>query len=465
MLFCRRQPEFPTLWFFALVTLLGSCASYTPVPLPLQPPEQPSLNALVQATNHNLQGTENSPINVKDGLTLSEIAALAVFGNADLKAKRLNLGISRAQAYAAGLLPDPQASFNLDHPNTQGTGLMNAYGTSLSYDLTPLITRNARVDSAKGTQEKVRLEILWQEWQVIQQAQMLAIRYQFELDRLDLFEEMKQLYQKRYQHSVRGLNEGNVTLKDNGSDLTTLLDFYSQFNQLEQLHSQTRHSLCLLLGLKPSSILPVIHLPTPVELTPLVIQKQLEKLSDIRPDLAALKAGYQAQEAQVRAAILGQFPSLSIGLNRARDTGGIATNGFSIGLSLPFFSRNQGGIAIERATRAQLYQEYQNRVIQAENEVDQLLSLQSIVEEQQTTLDTYLPLLKSLLLRSRGAYQQGDLDSLSFLNMESTWLNKKLEQINLQQAHWENRIALQALLVIPQANQYPSNTNSQELQP
>jgi len=33
--------------------------------------------------------------------------------------------------------------------------------------------------------------------------------------------------------------------------------------------------------------------------------------------------------------------------------------------------------------------------------------------------------------------------------MESTWVNKRLEQISLAQAAWENRIALEALLALP----------------
>jgi len=37
--------------------------------------------------------------------------------------------------------------------------------------------------------------------------------------------------------------------------------------------------------------------------------------------------------------------------------------------------------------------------------------------------------------------------------MESTWVNKRLEQINLSQVLWENRIGLEALLALPG---YPS---------
>ncbi len=33
--------------------------------------------------------------------------------------------------------------------------------------------------------------------------------------------------------------------------------------------------------------------------------------------------------------------------------------------------------------------------------------------------------------------------------MEFTWVNKRLERLKLTQAEWENRIALEALLALP----------------
>jgi outer membrane protein TolC len=175
----------------------------------------------------------------------------------------------------------------------------------------------------------------------------------------------------------------------------------------------------------------------------------LETLPQRRPDLLALQAGYQSQEAKVRAAILSQFPSFSIGITRARDTGSVYTTGFNIGLNLPFFSGNRGAIAIERATRAQLRQAYQARIDEAAANVDKLIRLQGIVAAQQEQLNKYLPTLKNLVERGRSAYRKGDIDALTFLNMESTWIGKRLEQISLDQTQRNNRIALQTLLAWP----------------
>ena len=118
-------------------------------------------------------------------------------------------------------------------------------------------------------------------------------------------------------------------------------------------------------------------------------------------------------------------------------------------LGLPLFSGNRGNIAIERATREQLEAEFRARLAQAYIDVDDLANTQTILQQQQGNLETYLPVLKSLVDHARGAYSQGDIQALTFLNMESTWVNKRLEQISLVQASWENRIALEALLALP----------------
>ena len=41
---------------------------------------------------------------------------LAVANNPDLRVARDDAGVARAQAFAAGLLPDPQISLSADHP-------------------------------------------------------------------------------------------------------------------------------------------------------------------------------------------------------------------------------------------------------------------------------------------------------------------------------------------------------------
>ncbi len=441
----------------SMSTVLSGCATYQTLPLSEKASLLNDVETLsLQYKNYSKENSTHK-LDPTDGLDLNEAAILAVFANPDLRAKRAVLKVAEVQVFAAGLLPDPQLGIGFDKPTGNTLGLVNAWSLGLGYDIIPLITRTARVDAARQTQSKVHLELLWQEWQVIQQARTLAVRMQLEEQRLTLLQNMLNLYQDRYHRSTQALQDGNITLDVNGTDLTALVDTLSQINQLEQTHNQTRHSFNLLLGLEPQATITIVPLSQGVSLDPEIVKSQLNKLPDIRPDLLALKAGYESQEARVRAEILAQFPSLGVGVNRTRDTGNVKAIGLSINLSLPIFSGNRGNIEIERATREQLREEYKARLAQTTVDVYQLLELQTILQRQLDSLQTYLPTLKVLVDRARVAYDRGDIQALTFLNMESTWINKRLEQISLVQSTWENHIALEALLALPG---FSANTNS-----
>ena len=444
----RRWCKWPMV-VFALVQLVA-CAHYQPRPL-----EESTLADSVAGLPIDVPAplqdwAGRHRFDPGDGLDLDEAAILAVINNPDLKAQRARLSVSSAQVFAAGLLPDPQLSAGWDKPTGNTAGLVNAWSLGLGYDIIPLITRQARVDAASNTQRNVRLDLLWQEWQVIQKSRTLAVSLLLEQQRLSLLHDMLKLYRQRYEHSAAALEQGNSTLDVNGTDLTALVDTFSQINQLEQTHNQTRHEFNLLLGLQPSVNVRLAPLPAFNPLSTQVLDAQLADLPRRRPDLLALQAGYASQEAQVRAAILAQFPSLGISINRAQDTGNVDTLGLSVSLNLPLFSGNRGNIAVERATREQLQVEYNARVAQVRADVDRLLELQTILARQQEHLRVYLPRLEALVNGARGAYDRGDIDALTFLNMESTWVNKRLEQLGLLQSLWENRIALEALLAMPE---------------
>lgn len=432
------------------LVLLSGCASYQPQPLPDNAGPLQSLEMLSAEINKNKARDSLYDINLADGLNLTEVAILAVLGDPDLRAARAQLNIAGAQAFSAGLLPDPQLSFNFDKPTGNAAGLVNGFGAGFTYDIVPLITRQARMDAGRATRKKVRLDILWQEWQVIQQARTLAVRFRLEQEKLALLEGTSDLYKQRYRRSAQGVKEGTVTLGTNGTDLSALMDSMSRIYHLDQAHNRTRHALNLLLGLPPDADIKISKLSPDTRYQKSTLQSRLDHLADIRPDLLALKAGYQAQENRVRAAILAQFPAFGIGYSTARDTGDVRSNGISIGLTIPLFSGNRGAIAIERATRAKLYQEYKARLAQAGVEVDRLFDLQDIVTRQQKHLAVYLPKLQAVVTRARRAYARGDIDALTFLNMETTWINKRLERIDIRQSQWEIRTALQTLLALPE---------------
>ena len=447
------------LIWLGLTLLLGGCAVYQPHMLPDHAALSDSPVALqIDSAKLRMAGLQKKQVNLSDGLDMTEIAILAVLNNPELKVQRARRAMAGAQLFAAGLLPDPQFSANLDHPAGNIPGISTGWGLGLGYDIMPLITRQTRLAAAAAARSQVDLTLLWQEWQVAQQARSLDVRYQTESRQLALLRKTLKLYEGRYNQSARALTQGDLTLNVSGTDLAGLIGIYSQISQLEKSLNETSHSLNLLLGLKPETGISLSPLTKPASLEASAIQQGLAAMVRRRPDLLALQAGYRSQEAKVRSAVLAQFPSISIGINRARDTSALYTSGFAISLNLPVFSANRGAIAVERASRNELRTEYQTRLDQAATDIDQLVALQAIEVKQQHVLDLYLPKLQKMVNQARNAFRNGDIDALAFLNMETTLVNNRLVQISLLGDQWENRIALDTLLALPYGSLLQSQT-------
>jgi outer membrane protein TolC len=165
-----------------------------------------------------------------------------------------------------------------------------------------------------------------------------------------------------------------------------------------------------------------------------------------RPDLIALKAGYEAQEQKYRAAVLNQFPSLSVGFVRARDTSEIYTSGFQVNLSLPIFNRNRGNVAIEQATRQRLGDEYQTRLNSAYADIAHLRANSVILTAQLAISETMLPELEHNAQLAQQAYAAHDIVLGQYVDAQSAALTRRVDVATLDEALAEQRIGLQALL-------------------
>jgi outer membrane protein TolC len=115
-------------------------------------------------------------------------------------------------------------------------------------------------------------------------------------------------------------------------------------------------------------------------------------------------------------------------------------------LTLPFFNRNRGKIAVEKATRQQLRQEYQARIAQAYGQADLIWTRQRLLIKQLHQLQRYLPTLEKMVEKARRAYADQNIAPITYINMENTLANKRLKAIHLMQGLWETAIALDALL-------------------
>ncbi|HEY0582931.1 MAG TPA: TolC family protein [Chloroflexota bacterium] len=430
-----------------LLGALAGCAHYHAEPLvgaSTLPERIPDL--LIDPRQMPMPELATHRFDPSDGLDMTEIAMLAVVNNPDLKIARATGGVAHAQAFAAGLLPDPRVSAALDFPDPGQTATTTAYNFGVSYDVMSLLTRAPRYAAARQDARKTDLNVLWQEWLVVAMSRQLFVRLTEERQLMEVLEQTRALFAERYRLTQTALDRGLLTLDAVTPHLVALQDVDRQIHDLERLSSQSRHDLSALLGLDPEVPVPLVGPATLLLLDDSAVRRVLPDLPRRRPDLIALQAGYAAQEQRLRVAILSQFPSLAIGFTRARDATDMHSAGFNVSLNLPVFNRNRGGIAVEKATREQLHIEYEQRLNTATGGIDRILVEQRINRRQLGDIDAGLAELSRAADKTNAAFRAHDINALVFANLQASLLAKKIERITVEQAILEQQVALQTLV-------------------
>jgi len=398
----------------------------------LRPPSPAELQILAGKIHHPLL----PPVKLEpgQGLTPDSAAIIAVLLNPDLRTARDKMALANSQVLAASLLPNPELSFGLEKPTGGDTkGRVDAFGLGLSWDVSTLLSHALQKKRASFNRRAVRLDIAWQEWQVALAAkdavyQLVSLRKQLAL--------AGQLYlhtSKRLEKTREALAEGMITqdglieaAKADSRARKTLLDLKKEERQQHlQLHR--------LLGLPSDSRIVLskdIRLPTRSDLP--FRSRMVEGLEQRRLDLLALHRGYEAEEASVRAKIMDQFPKISLGPTFNRDTDNIRTTGFSLAVRLPLFNRNQGNIALERATRQRLFDEYVNRVYEADSDIDLLIAGIRFTNKQIAAAQTAEAQLARLEKTYGVALAQGRIEARAYDSIDYDLISARIQTVSLE---------------------------------
>ena len=417
-----------------MLGLLAGCATYAPLPLNKSPASQVRIEQL----DH--EGRALPP-----QLRVGDVALLALRNNPDLVAARTQRGLAQAQMLAAGIAPNPSLTasygFLLGGPGTVG-----ALAAGFSQDLKSLVTLSSRRASAAYAAREVDGRLLWQEWQTVAKARLLAVDL-VEGEKLrHALEQNVAALQELLARNRNALAHGDTTLTALVPDLSAAGTSRKQLDDLQRLQATRRRDLNVLLGLSPLATLPLsdsVDLPV-VDAT--AVEQALPGLADRRPDLVALQLGYRSQEEKVRGAILAQFPMLSLGITGGHDNTNVRTLGPQITIDLPLFNRNQGNIAVETATRKQLHDEFTARLTTAKAEVQSLLADMALLQTQLATKRPQLTELEQTATRAQSAYRTGDLDERTYVDVLSARSAKQQDILAIEQTLMEQQIAVATLI-------------------
>ena len=422
-----------------LALLLAGCAGYEVQDLATRP----ALASNVAALDRTRPGGGQIPAG--QPLTLTEVGLLAIQNSPALKAIRARRGVAQAQVIQAGLLPDPVLAGNYG-VLLAGPDFANAFAATLTGDLGALITLSARRRAASKAAQQVDADTVWQEWQTISRAQTLVIDLVEQGRLLRSLEQTLDLLQRRAASTARGVRQGNATLQMLAPDLAAVTSLRTQLDTAVLAQERRWQSLDALLGLEPSvrpKLAAAFHVPA---ISGAEAASMLRSLPERRPDLIALRLGYAAQEANLRAAVLGQFPALTIGPNYGSDTARVQTIGPSVSVGLPIFNRNRGVVAIQRATREQLRTEYEARLAATACGVKASLANIALLKQQLDAARGGLGQVRTLAANAEGALRGGLLDELSYVQLVVARLEKERQVIGLEQQALDEQTALATLL-------------------
>ena len=343
-------------------------------------------------------------------LTPNQAAAVAIENSAALNDARR---VAAAERLAARVLPNP--SLNASHDSVVGSthdAKDDAYSFGLDFEITKLITRGATLRFAEATYAAASLKVAWEEFQTANAARKEIVKVALNERALtSAIEAQKNFSVNAAQIRAAGtseteLNSAAADAAARQSDVTRL--------ETEQALVDERLALNLALGLPVDAVIIPEAAKALAALRSAPLPSVAEAMAEVethRPDLLALQMGKNSQDAKLRAAILGRFPAVTLGVQQARDTGNIETRGVTLSFSVPIFDRGQGAIATETATRQQLGNEYVLRLATAKSDVAKALADMRLLRLQIAASEKALAAHVRLSDALEKAYGYGGMDA------------------------------------------------------
>jgi outer membrane protein TolC len=117
--------------------------------------------------------------------------------------------------------------------------------------------------------------------------------------------------------------------------------------------------------------------------------------------------------------------------------------GFGVTIDFPLFDRNQGAIALARATRKQLYDEYVARVFQARSDVVDLLGQLASVEKRIQVLQESLQDLEEAVDEAKAAARADDVPISTYYDLRNRFTDSRKTLLALQKAQATLSIGLE----------------------
>lgn len=446
------QKRFRLFLTGALTAVITGCATYQPDPLDahreLDQLHRRDLQHFVveRAKSDHNSALTHAPFDPTDGLDEAEVVAVGLILNPELRARRAEIGESRAALITAGLWPNPEIGFGVR------PGIDGASGYALEADALFNLLRPGERDAQKSVAQahvdEAQAQVVGDEFKLVGEVrtQRLAV---FAAERtVALLQEAVGLRQHALDLVKRQRELGEATVLDLSATELELAEARRDLRHAQAEVSVELAELNRLMGLPPSYDLKLTGLGEPLAITVFddVADEELDaRILSNRLELRAKEASYRRAEQELRLAVLQQYPRLGLGPAFERELEGSKSLGVGLSLELPLFNQNQGEIAEKRAARERSRAEYSALLHSLRADAfaarTAVRTAKAEVEAQEKTV---LPLLKRNEELFEGAYRTREITIIDWITAQHRAVNARREFLDTLVGYREAIIQLEA---------------------
>ena len=359
-------------------------------------------------------------------LSMNDALGLFIRQNLDVLIAKYGIEYTKGQEVTARLFPNPLLSVGTLSSYTQGHTLINSgqLFTQVAQLFELAGKRGYRIESAGfGTQSA---EAAFED--AVRQLGFTVkdtyYRIQLAQRRLVLAEENRERFSRILAINTIRFNKGYIAEIDLIRIRLQMVDFHSQVIQSLQTAESMKGELRQLLRLSPKTVLELT-----TELGFRRIDPDIEKLRvtalDVRPDIRAKRFTFSQRESELKLAKAYQIPDVTIGagyaIQGARGPDNPGQVALNVGIPLPLFNRNQGGILQADVSLQSAEADLDKSMNLVENEVDvayrNLLQSRRLVE---AYLGEVLEDARATFTIIERAYERGGATILDLLDAART---------------------------------------------
>ena len=359
-------------------------------------------------------------------LSVNDALGLFLSQNLDVLIAKYGIEYTKGHEVTARLFPNPLVSIGTQSSYTQGRTLSNSgqLFTQVSQLFELAGKRGYRIESAGfGTQSA---EAAFED--AVRQLGFTVkdtyYRIQLAQRRLVLAEENRERFSRILAINTIRFNKGYIAEVDLIRIRLQMVDFHSQVIRSLQEAESAKGDLRQLLRLSPKTVLELT-----TELSFRWIDPDIETLRvtalDVRPDIRAKRFTFSQRESDLKLAKAFRTPDLTIGagyaVQGARGPDNPGQVALSVGIPLPLFNRNQGGILQAEVSLQSAEAELDKTINLVENEVE--VAYRNLLQSRRLVEAYFGEVLKDALSTFgivERAYERGGATILDLLDAART---------------------------------------------